>query len=208
MASAASHAAVASHRGNTRASPRDSVDAATAAWLCALPLAAIVAVSILLLGPPVGGLLPRDPGATLLPSSAAGSYDESTEHARYLIACFAPFLLALATWWTVERRPQIPPRVAEIAPALAQAALAGLLIACVVAQYRIRYGAIYTRIEGVSIRERYVNPATLTAAALIAAALVLVVRNASLRARAAAFARETPARRWGALAAGALLTGV
>jgi len=208
MASAASHAAVASHRGSTRASGRGTIDAAAAAWLCALPLAAIVAVSILLLGPPLGGLLPHDPGATLLPSSAAGSYDESAEHARYLIAALAPLLLALATWWAVERPPALSPRVVAVASLGAQAAFAVLLIACIVVQYRTRYGAIYTRVEGVVIRERYFNPVTLLASAAIATALSLAARSASVRARAAALVSDSPARRWGALGAAAALTGV
>jgi hypothetical protein len=208
MASAASHAAVASHRGNARGSSRGTLDVATAAWLCALPLAAVVAISILLLGPPLGGLLPHDPGATLLPSSAAGAYDESTEHARYLLAALAPLLLALATWWTVERQPAVSPRAAALARVGAQAVLAGLLIACIVAQYRTAYGTVYTRVEGVSIRERYFNPATLLVAAALAAALTLAVRSAPLRARVATLARESPRRRWGATAAAAVLTGV
>jgi hypothetical protein len=184
------------------------LDATTAAWLCALPLAAVVAISILLFGPPLAGLLPHDPGARMLPTSAAGTYDESTEHARYLIAILGPFLLAVATWWLVERQPDIPPRAAVLARTCAQAALAALLVACIAAQYQTRYGAIYTRIEGVSIRERYFNPATLTAAAAIAALLMLAVRSAPLRARAAALLRETPARRWAALAGAVSLTGV
>ena len=206
MASAASQGAVASHRGNTRASPREVVDAATAAWICALPVAAIAAAAILLLGPPLGDLLPRDADVVLLPSSAAGSYDESTEHARYLIAALAPFLLALATWWTTARRPWIPPSTAVLGRTCAQAALAGLLLVCIVVQYRTRYGAIYTRIEGISIRERYFNPATLAAAAGIAATLALAVRSDALRSRAAVLLRESAARRWGVLAAAIAFT--
>ncbi len=208
MAHAASRAAVASHRGNTRASPRDAVDLATAAWLCALPLAAIVALSILVLGPPLGGLLPHDPDAGLLPGSAAGAYDETTEHARYLIAAAAPFLLALATWWLAQRRPAIPARTAALARTAAEAALAALVVACVVAQYETAYGAIYTRLEGFAIRERYFEPGGLIGAAAIAATLVLAVRSAPLRARVVALVRESPTRRWGALAGAAAVTAV
>lgn len=48
MASAASEAAVASHRGALRATARNMQDAVTAAWLCAIPCAAIVATAIAL----------------------------------------------------------------------------------------------------------------------------------------------------------------
>jgi hypothetical protein len=195
-------------RDSAPAARPQAVDAATAAWLCALPLAAIVTVAILLLGPPAGDLLPHDPGVTMLPTSAAGTYDESTEHARYLIAALAPFLLALATWWFLERQPPLEARAVAIARTCAQATLAALLVACIAAQYQTRYGPIYTRIEGVSIRERYFNPATLTVAAVSAALLTLAVRSAPLRTRAAALLRETPLRRWAALAGAVFLTGV
>ncbi|MGN6187990.1 MAG: hypothetical protein ACTHOE_03745 [Conexibacter sp.] len=183
-------------------------DAAAAAWVCALPLAAIVAAAILLLGPALAGLLPHSVGSTLLPASAAGTYDESNEHARYLIACLAPFALALATWWTTSRDLPISPRAAAGVRVGAQAALAALLLACLVAQYRTVYGTIYTRVEGASIRERYFNPATLTAAAAIATALVVAVRSASMRTRVAGLLRQSPGRRWGALAAAIALTVV
>jgi len=162
---------------------------------------------MLLLGPPFARLLPHDPGATMLPTSAAGTYDESTEHARYLIAIAGAFLLAGATWWLAKRQPAMPPRAAVVRTC-AEAALAALLVACIAAQYQTRYGPIYTRIEGVAIRERYFNPTTLTVAATIAALLTLAVRSAPLRARAAALLRETSARRWSALAGAVVLTGV
>ncbi|HKG02652.1 MAG TPA: hypothetical protein VKB03_05690 [Conexibacter sp.] len=210
MASAASEAAVASHRGNTRATARSAPDAATAAWLCAIPCAVIVATAILLLGPPLGDLLGRSrAGFTFFPTSAAGAYDESTEHARYLIALTAPILLALTTRWAYRRRqPLLPASVVALAVPAAQLALVALLIACVAAQYQFRYGTIYTRIVGVSIRERYFNPATLVAAAVIAGGLLLAARSATVRTRAAALLRESPGRRWGALAAAILVTAV
>ncbi|HEV7773071.1 MAG TPA: hypothetical protein VGO48_07300 [Conexibacter sp.] len=209
MASAASEAAVASHRGKSRAAARSTQDAATAAWLCAIPCAAIVATAILLLGPPLGDLLGRSRADfTFFPSSAAGAYDESTEHARYLIALAGPILLALTTRWVYRRQPPLPPRVVELAAPIGQLAFVVLLIACFVAQYRLHYGATYTRVVGVAIRERYFNPATLVAAAAIAGTLLLAARSAAVRTRAAALLRESPGRRWGALAAAVLLTAV
>lgn len=199
MASAASEAAIASRRGNARAATHGTTDVATTAWLCAIPCAAIVALAILVLGPPLGDLLRPNATFSFLPSSAAGSYDESTEHARYLIALGAPVLLALTTWWAVERPPSIPARVADLGASFAQLGLAALLVACVAAQYGIAYGTIHTRVEGVEIRERYFNPATLAAAAAIALLLWAAARSMPVRRRAAAILQESPASRWGAL---------
>jgi hypothetical protein len=208
MASAASEAAIASRRGNARTTTHGTTDVATTAWLCAIPCAAIVALAILLLGPPLGDLLRPDARFAFLPSSAAGSYDESTEHAGYLIALGAPVLLALTTWWALQPQPPISARIAAMAASLAQLALGALLVACVVAQYGIAYGTVYTRVEGLEIRERYFNPATLTAAIAVAVALTLAARSARIRSRATALLHESPARRWGALAAAVVVTVV
>jgi hypothetical protein len=204
MASVASGATAASLRGKARG----TVDAATAAWLCAIPCAAIVAVAILVLGPPLGDLLQRDAAFTFLPSSAAGTFDESTEHARYLIALGAPLLLTLATWWTVRYDPPLPARAAALVVPVAQLALAALVVVCVVAQYRMSYGTTYTRVVGTAIRERYFNPATLVAAAFVAGSLLLAVRSEQTRTRVAGWLRESPSRRWGALATALVLTVV
>lgn len=203
MARAASHAAVASHRGNARASRRSAVDAATAAWLCALPVAALVAVSILLLGPPLGGLLNLHASFTFLPQAIV--YDESTEQARYLIALLGPVLLALATWLAVKRGVTLSPGAIDLGPAIAQLALVGLLVVSVVVQHRIRYATVYTGIP-FPIGEPYFTLTTLAAAAAFAAVLLLASRSAGVRRRFAAFVRESPARRWGALATAALAT--
>lgn len=193
----------------TASARSERLDAASAAWLAALPCALVTLLAVVALGPPVGGLLgPGDGAFTFLPVSAAAVFHESTEHARYLIALGGPILLALATWWLAARQPRIPPRVVELAVPAAQVATVALLVVCVAAQYEIRYGAVYTRIEGVEIMERYFNPATLVAAFAIAALLVLAVRSESVRTRAGAWLRETTARRWTALGLAALATVV
>src|SRR5690349_18056087 len=97
MASAAAEAAVASLRGNARASARSTGDAGVAAWLCALPCAAIVAAAMLLLGPPLGTLFVPAPGTyAFLPEELSFIRPEPTEHARFLIALSAPLLATLA----------------------------------------------------------------------------------------------------------------
>ena len=97
MASAASEAAVVSLRGSAEAQERAAAaDPASAAWLCAIPCAAVVVAAILLLGPSLGRLLPTGGGSyTFLAAHALNLHPEPTEDARYLIALSAPLLAAL-----------------------------------------------------------------------------------------------------------------
>lgn len=195
-----------------RATPSGSaraIDAASAAWLAAIPCAIVVAAAIAVLGPPLADLLRPAPGSFhFLPDSLPGVYDESHEHAAYLIALAGPLLLALATVVVLRRQPASLRDAAGWAVPAAQLGLLALLVACFVVQYRTAYGAIYTRMEGATIRERYFNPATLVAAFAVAAGLLLAVRSAPLRARAGALLRESTLRRRVALAVAAALTVV
>lgn len=205
-------AASVGRRRARRATPSGAaraIDAAGAAWLAAIPCAVLVAAAIVVLGPPLAGLLRPAPGAFhFLPDSRPGVYDESGQHARYLIALGGPLLLALATATLLRRQPtRLRDAVGWAAPA-AQVGLLALLVVCFVAQYRTTYGPIYTRIEGVTIRERYFNPATLAVAFALAAGLLLAVRSASIRARAGALLRESTRRRRALLVVAAALTVV
>lgn len=196
MASAASEAAVAGLTGDARAAVRDGEDFATAAWLCALPCAAIVAVAILVLGPPLGQLLsPASSPYTFLAGSAAGIHPEPTEHARYLIALAAPLLGALAVASAPRWLARVPPAVAASAVAATQWTLAIVVVASIVVQYRLRFGEIYTRGLEPTLELRYFTPTTLAVAALLAVAVTAAARREHLRARAAAVLRETRARR-------------
>src|SRR5512142_955556 len=99
MASVASEATVASQRGSARAAAtRGTWDAATAAWLCALPCAAATVLAIVVLGPPLGRLLlaPPSHGFTYFADVLPYVHPEPTEHARFLIALCAPLLATLA----------------------------------------------------------------------------------------------------------------
>jgi len=186
-----------------------SLSPATAAWLCAIPCAIVTALAILVLGPPLGDLVtPSRAAFDFLPTSAAGSFDTSTETGRYLCALAGPLLLSAATGQLMRRPLRLSPRLVEVGVLAGQLATIGLLAACLVVQYRTTYGPVYTRVEGAVIRERYFNPATLVAAAAVAAALALGVRSAALRERTASLLRESSSRRWGALAAATVLTVV
>src|SRR5215207_6616965 len=145
MASAASGAAVADLTGERRAVARATGDAATAAWLCAIPCAAIAAVAILVLGPPLGRLLsPAHSPYTFLAGVADGIRPEPTEHARYLIAICAPLLGALATAAAPRWLSRVPTNAVAPTVVATQVLLVGRVVGSIVAQYRFRFGAIYT----------------------------------------------------------------
>src|SRR5689334_2791342 len=110
MASAASEAAVAALQGDARRATFDVADAATAAWLCALPCAVVAAAAILVLGPPLGRLLSPAPGAYVFLAGAI-VHPEPTEHARYVLAVCAPLLGAAAVISSPRWLARVPPRL-------------------------------------------------------------------------------------------------
>jgi hypothetical protein len=154
-------------------------DAATAAWLAVVPVAAVALFALLVLAPPLGRLLFAGHGSyRFLPDVAPNVRPEPTEHARYLLAVGAPVLLALTTAGLARRQPRDGWRIARIARLAAQVLLGVVLIACIVVQYRLRYGGVYLEpgMAG-SFRMRYFTPATLAVAVgLAAAALVAIPR--------------------------------
>ena len=116
---------------------RAAWDAARAAWLCALPCAALTAIAILLLGPPLGELLsPARPSFTFLAAAATEVDPEPTEHARYVIALCAPLLGAAAIIAAPRWLGRIPPRLVTPAVVMAQLALAAVVVESLRAQYR------------------------------------------------------------------------
>ena len=205
MASAASEAAVAALRGNARTHAREANDAATAAWLCAIPCAALAALAILVLGPPLGRLLiPADPPFTFLAGAVPVSHPEPTETARYVLAVCAPLLgvlaIALAPRWLTRVPAQwVAPTVVGT-----QLALAGLVVAAIANQYRLRFGDLYANGLVIERTTRYFTPATLLVAALLAAAVVGLLRS-RLRPRAAALVLAESRTRRAAAAGVALL---
>ncbi|MBS1869066.1 MAG: hypothetical protein JSS99_05340 [Actinobacteria bacterium] len=209
MASAASEAAVASHRGTARAIARGSEDAATAAWLCALPCAAVAAIAIVVLGPPLGRLMTPSPGAfTFLVEELPFIRPEPTEHARYLLALAAPLLGALAIVLAPRWQPRIPVRVAEAGALATQALLAGLVVAATVAQAHRSFGPPYKGGEEHPFHLAYFTTATLVVAGLLAVLALVAMRDARIRRRAASLLRESRGRRWIALAVAAAATAI
>jgi hypothetical protein len=200
MASVASEATVAGLTGDARASARGGEDFATAAWLCALPCAAVVAAAILLLGPPLGELLYSGHDRyTFLTAQLPFVRPEPTETARYLVALGAAPLAALAIALAPRWQPHIPRRVTAVAAATTQLALVAVVAAALVAQQRLTFARPYSGGE-VPFRLPYFTPTTLVLAAAFAAAATAALSHERLRRRAASLLRESRPRRWIVLA--------
>jgi len=197
MASAASEAAVVSPRGSAEAPERAAADPASAAWLCAIPCAAVVVAAILLLGPPLGHLLPTAEGRyTFLDAHALNLHPEPTEDARYLIALSAPLLAALAIALAARWQPRVPDRIGAAAAQATQLLLAAAFVAALVAQRGFRFGAIYNAPEA-PFRSTYFTTPTLIAAALLAIAAAAAARASGERPRLVrALLRDSRGRRW------------
>jgi hypothetical protein len=194
MASVASEAAVASLRGNARASARGA-NAATAAWLCAIPCAALAALALLVLGPPLGELLEpaRNPYTFLTGTGLPAP--EPTEHARYLLAVCAPLLGVAALAATPRWQARVPDRVVGPLVVGTQLALAGIVVASLVAQYRLRFGVVYTGGREPTLTLHYFTPATLVAAAMLAAVVAGGLRSGRVRTRAVTLLPDSRSRR-------------
>src|ERR1044072_1944445 len=114
---------------------------ATAAWLGAIPIMAIVMVLALHLGPPLGSLLEADAGTyTFTPDFARVVLPEGTEHARYLIALLVPILMAAATILAPRWVPQLSPTAARRSAIAVQALFVLVIVACYVPQTEATVG--------------------------------------------------------------------
>lgn len=196
-----------------RAATRVPAEAATRAlapgeiaWLLTLPCAALMVLLIAALGPFVGDvLLPRSP-FTFFEAALVQLNPEPHEQGRVLVALAGPLLLAGTTTLVARRPPRLSGRAAGVLVWAAQAAVLVAAIAFLVVQRRIVYGRIYQ--TGEPFSQRYFSNATLVVAVLGALAIVVATRSGRVRATAARWARETPARRIGWTLAAALLIAV
>jgi len=209
MASVASEAATGSLQGDARATARHAHDTVSAAWLCVIPCTGLVIVVILLLGPPLGRLMtPRPEQFTFLLGEQKSVEPEPTEHARYLLALGAPLLGALAVVLTPRWLPRIPARLVAAGELATQALLAGLVVAAIVAQRRLAFGASYIGGEAQPFHFPYFTLTTLIVAALLAVLAVLTMHRSSINRRASALLRESRGARWGAAAIALVATVV
>jgi len=108
-----------------------ALEPGTAAWLALPPTAVLAVAAIVLLGPPLGGVLFPDPHVVFW-QFVSSPAREPTEQARFLIAIAAPVLLAALTVLLV-RHARAPARVGRLAHAIELAACL-FVVGCVVAQ--------------------------------------------------------------------------
>jgi hypothetical protein len=161
-----------------------------AAWLLAVPCAAIAILLVVLLGPPLSRVLyPAQLPFTLLPN--VNARPEPVEGTRYLLSLVAPLLLVAAVAFAARRMP-LPQRPARVGVLTVQVLAAALIVACFVKQREAGW------------QLAFFEPWQLLAAIPIAAVLLLAARHGWLDPRPG----ERRARRLAALAAAVTITAV
>lgn len=176
--------------------PVGDVDIATAAWLAVVPAAALATLAVLVLGPPLGRLLPVS-ALRFWPELQPVVRPEPTEQGRYLLALSAPLLLAAFTAVLARRAPAALTRSAARAAMGVELAVALFVGVCLVVQ-RTANG------QDASTPVPYFSVATLIVAAALAAVLAALARSPRAGALWSRLAAESLGRRFAvALAAGA-----
>ena len=153
---------------------RVTLPAADAAWLAVVPTTVISIAAIVLLGPPLGKLLPSAE-LRFFSGVVDGVHREPAEQGRYLIALAAPMLLAALTLLLVRRSPawaaDASVRLARASEALAVVALVG----CFAAQrVQLPQGGPHER------RIVYFTMPSVIFAAVVAAVVVVAARSSAV----------------------------
>jgi hypothetical protein len=180
--------------------PRPTLAVADVAWLAAVPAAALLAVVVVLLGPPLGRVLPPAGHVRFWAylRQEGSIRPEPTEHARYLLAAIGPLVLAGALALLCRRRKR---RLAggRLLVMASQVAVVAAIGCCVVAPHlRASETGLPTRV--------YFTWSTLAVALAFSAAAFAALRSRLLAARLAALTHETGARRALALVVALILT--
>jgi len=168
----------------------------TAAWLVALPCAALTAVAVVTIGPWLG--------QRVLPARATVAFLNVTKHpdadARqvglFLVSLAGPILLSLAIVAATRRGLLVSPRVARTLVVLAQAFLVAAIAVCFQGQRRPQFGFVYF------------SNRTLLVSAGIALALLAAGTSERLRRALGAQVAESHQRRLAIGAAAAAITMV
>jgi hypothetical protein len=176
------------------------------AWLLALPCAALTVLLVAALGPLVGDLLLPRSSLTFFEAALPQLHPEPHEQGRVLVALAGPLLLAGATVLVARHPPRLSARAIAVLVWTAQAAVVVAAIALLVVQRGVVYGQVYETAE--PFHQRYFSDATLVVAVLGTLAVVVATRSDRVRATAARWTRDTPARRIGWTLAAALLIAV
>jgi hypothetical protein len=176
-----------------------ALSAGDAAWLVAIPCAALTTLAIVALGPPVGRAIFTPDTVRFI---ADGVEPEPTEHARYLIAAAAPF--AVAGLVAARGRSIAEGPLRRTVVRNAGLVLLGFAVFALIAQHTLAFhgaiGHLYRHFHRV-----YFTPVTIAVAVLLAAAFVMTLHRAELVERLRAATSDTRARR---IAAGAIVAAL
>jgi hypothetical protein len=171
-----------------------ALDSAQVAWLAALPCALLTVLAVALLGAPVGHAFFAPGSETFWPKVPVRV--EPVEHARYVLALLGPAALVAAVVIGARRPLRLSDAVARAAVLSAQLVLLAFVVLCFLAQRDVVLGTSHPAWQ----RADYFTLPTLVVGALVPALALLLMRRGSIAAHAASLLRETPARRFGALA--------
>jgi hypothetical protein len=186
----------------TVARPR-ALEPGELAWLAVLPCAALVAVVVVLLGPPLGHAFFEPSGVDRFwPNTEV--HPEPVEHARFVLALLAAPLGVAAVLMLARRPLLLHPGLARALVALTQGCTVLFVAVMLLAQHDVLLRAYVYPSPPVDV----FSLPTLVAAAAAAPLLAFGLRSRPLLARLASLARETRARRVGCLVAAAVLVAV
>jgi hypothetical protein len=177
----------------TRSPPSQREAAAVAAWIAVVPTAAIVLPAMLVLGPPLGRLLPSQ-AAHFWPGIAWLAVLEPTEQARYLIALTAPLVLIALTGRIASRLERGSSAPASALATATEVAAVAALASCLLLQR----AADFTPRYAYSPKAFYFSVPTLVAAAAISVLVVALTRWRGVTTRLARWTAESRARAGGA----------
>jgi hypothetical protein len=184
---------------------RSALEPQVAAWVSAIPAAAITIAAIVLLGPLLGRWLFPAPHMRFWPQM--GEDPNPTQQARFLLSLAAPILLVAITLWLVRR---VPRRLASVLRPVAIGTEVLAVVAAVVCFVAQRLQAPQTSTDNLAPVGRvvYFTLPSVVVAVAIAVAVSVGVRSAGVHRRAARWLAESRGRRRGALAAASVMTAV
>lgn len=155
-------AAVALSRPRSRADHAEPSDVETAAWLWALPCAAITIALVALVGPPLSRVLYPATPLPVLPTVEHNP--EPVEGTRFLLSLLGPVLLAASIAFAAPRL-RISRRVGRVIAVAAQLVGLGVVVACFVRQF------------GPDWRIEFFTEAQLVEAAVVAGLIAVAARR-------------------------------
>jgi hypothetical protein len=169
------------------------------AWIAALPVAALVLLAIVALGPPLGHALFEPRGEQLWPRDAWFVFGEAdpVKRARYVLALLGPVLLVSATFAWSRRPPRLGRTATRALVVASELTLVGFVAIAIA-------GQVATPFDAGLLQSSIFGWGTVAVAVAVGLALAAALASPRVRGAVARVAPDTRARRIGcALAAAA-----